>query len=175
MCALSFIREPLAEWVHGLRLAWMQGMCSLFDAPNRPWRSKGFERITITIIFCRDFALWIWLDRKDRHTGQGWTSLGPRWLSWVPSTRLHSQVLMLFTSHLWRRIFGQRTEWSKGHGNHLGQDETAAIICSFALSAPWRFYSWEQLHGDSQRHWWCPWFLMLLVITRLSRTYSASW
>ena len=22
----------------GLRLAWMQGMCSLFDAPNRPWR-----------------------------------------------------------------------------------------------------------------------------------------
>ena len=35
----------------------MQGMRSLFDAPNRPWRLKGLERITITLIFCRDFAL----------------------------------------------------------------------------------------------------------------------
>ena len=88
-------------------------------------------------------------------------------VSWVSATRLHSQVLMLFTSHLWRRIFGQRTEWSKGHGNHLGQDETAAIICFFALSVPWHFYFWEQVHGDSQRHWWFSWHLMLLVTTSL--------
>ena len=57
-------------------------MCSLFDAPNRPWTFKGLERMTITLISCKDFALWIWLEKKDRNIGQGWTSLGPSWL-WV--------------------------------------------------------------------------------------------
>ena len=52
-----FLREPPAERGRGLRLAWMQGMRSLFDAPNRPWRLKGLERITITLMFFRDFAL----------------------------------------------------------------------------------------------------------------------
>ena len=92
-------------------------------------------------------------------------------VSWVPATRLNSQVLMLFTSHLWgskrRKSLGQRAVWSKGYGNHKGQDETRVITCFFALSVPWHFYSWEQVHGDSQRHWWCPWHLMLLVITSL--------
>ena len=87
------------------------------------------------------------------------------------ATSLHSQVLMLFTSNLWRskrgKSFGQKAVWSKGRGNHTGQDETRVITCFFALSVPWRFYSWEQVHGDSQRHWWCPWHLMLLVITSL--------
>ena len=26
-------------------------MCSLFDAQNRPWRFKGLERVTITLMF----------------------------------------------------------------------------------------------------------------------------
>ena len=29
----------------------MQVMCSFFDAPNRTWRFKGLERITITFFF----------------------------------------------------------------------------------------------------------------------------
>ena len=92
-------------------------------------------------------------------------------VSWVPATRLHSQVLMLLTSHLWRskrgKSLGQKAVWSKGSGNHTGQDETRGIICFFTLSVRWHFYFWEQAHGDSQRHWWCPWHLMLLVITSL--------
>ena len=94
-------------------------------------------------------------------------------VSWVPATRLNSQVLMLFTNHLWgskrRKSFGQRAMWSKGHGNHMGQDETKVITCFFALSVPWHFFSWEQVHGDSQRHRWCPWHVMLLVITSLCK------
>ena len=57
--------------------------------------------------------------------------------------------------------------WSNGPGNHTGQDETRVITCFFALLVPWHFYSWEQVHGNSQRYWWCPWHLMLLVITSL--------
>ena len=149
-------------------------MCSLFDAPNRPWRFKGLERITITLIFCRDFALWIWLEKKDRNTGQGWTSLGPSWL-WVEfqppgfTVRCWCYSQATFEEGIEERVFGQRAVWSKGHGNHTGQDETRVITCFFALSVPWRFYSWEQVHGDSQRHWWCPWHLMLLVITSLCK------
>ena len=89
----------------------------------------------------------------------------------IPTTRLQSQVLMLFTSHLWRskrgKSLGKTAVWSKGRGNHTGQDETRVITCFFALSVLWHFYSWEQVHEDSQRHWWCPWHLMLLVITSL--------
>ena len=77
-----FLREPLAEWSWGLRLAWMKRICSLFDTPNRSWSIKGLERVRITLMFIRDFALWIWLEKKDRNTGQGWPSLGPSWL-WV--------------------------------------------------------------------------------------------
>ena len=70
----------------------------------------------------------------------------------VPATRLQSQALMLFTSHLWRskrgKSFGQRAGWSKGRGNHTGQDETRVIACFFALSVPWCFYFWIQVHGD---------------------------
>ena len=159
-------------------------MCSLFDAPNRPWRFNGLERITITLIFYRDFALWIWLEKKDRNTGQGRTSLGPSWL-WVEfqppgfTVRCWCNSQATFEDGIKERVFGQRAVWSKSHGNHMGQDETRVITCFFALSVPWRFYSWEQVHGDSQRHWCCPWHLMLLVITSLckcpwSRAYSAS-
>ena len=55
----------------------MKLMCSLFDAQNRPWSLKGLEKATITIMFFQDFALCIWLEKNDRNTGQGWTTLGP--------------------------------------------------------------------------------------------------
>ena len=40
-----------------------------------------------------------------------------------------------------RKVLGQRAVWSKGHGIHMGQDETRVITCFFALSVPWHFYS----------------------------------
>ena len=53
-------------------------------------------------------------------------------VSWVSSTRLQNQVLMLFTSHLWRWNRGKRflSESSvvKGPGNHMGQDETRTHV-----------------------------------------------
>ena len=52
--------------------------CSIYI----PWRFKGLERVIITLIFFQDFALWIWLEKKNRNTGQGWTSLAPSRL-WV--------------------------------------------------------------------------------------------
>ena len=36
ICALCFLRELLAEQYWGLKLFWMQGMCSHFDVPKRP-------------------------------------------------------------------------------------------------------------------------------------------
>ena len=146
------------------------------EAPKTSSRFKGLERITITLIFCRDFALWIWLEQKDRNTGQGWTSLGPNWL-WVEFQPPGFTVMLwcysqaIFEEGIEERVFGQRAVWSKDCGNNTGQDETRVITCFFALSVPWRFYSWEQVRGDSQRYCWCPWHLMLLVITSL-RTHS---
>ena len=147
-------------------------MWSLSDAPQRPWRFKGLERVTITFMFFRDFALWIWLEKNDRNTRQGWISLGPSWLPveiQPPSFRVrwlcHSQAT--FEERVEERVFGQRAVWSKGHGNHTGQEETRVITCFFALSFSGNFYSWEQLHGDDKRHWWCAWHLMLQVITSL--------
>ena len=146
-------------------------MCSLLDALKTS-RFKGLERITITLIFYRDFALWIWLEKKDRNTGQGWTSPGPNWL-WVEFQPPGFTVMCwrysqaIFEEGIEERVFGQRAVWSKDRGNHMGQNETRVITCFFALSVPWHFYSWEQVHGDSQRHCWCPWHLTLLVITSL--------
>ena len=123
--ALCFLWEPLPERGWGLRLAWMQGMCSLFYAPNRPWRFNGLERITITLIFYRDFALWIWLEKKDRNTGQGQTSLGPSWL-WVEfqppaiTVRCWCNSQATFEDEIEERVFEQRAVWSKSHGNHMG-------------------------------------------------------
>ena len=54
-------------------------------------------------MFFQDFALWIWLEKKDRNWEQSWASPGPNWL-WVE--------LMLFTSHLWRRNRG-KSFWSE--------------------------------------------------------------
>jgi len=109
---------------------------------------------------------------KGQNSGQGWTSLGPSWL-WVEFQTPGFTVRCWCNSHATfeeakeERVFGQRVVCSKGHVIHMGQDETRVMTCFFALSVPWRFYSWEQVHGDSQRHWWCPWHLMLLVITSL--------
>ena len=125
MCAFCFLREPLAERGWGLKLAWMQRMCFLFDAPNRPWRFNGLERMTITLIFYRDFALWIWLEKKDRKSGQGWTSLGPSWL-WVEfqppgfTVRCWCNSQATFEDEIEERVFGQRAMWSKSHGNYIG-------------------------------------------------------
>ena len=92
-------------------------------------------------------------------------------VSWVSATRLHSRgwcySQATFEEAKEERVFGQRAVWSKGHGNHTGQDKTRGIICFFTISVVWPFYFWEQAHGDCQRHWWCPWHLMLLVITSL--------
>ena len=159
-------------------------MCSLFDAPNRSWTFKGLERITITLMFFRDFGLWIWLDKKDRNSGQGWTSLGPWWLI-VSSSQQASQsgadVIHKPSLRKQKRkeFLGREQCAQRAMGITQGKMKRV-IICFFALSVPWCFYSWEQVHGDSQRHWWGPWHLMLLVITSLckcpwTRAYSASW
>ena len=100
------------------------------------------------------------------------TSLGPSWL-WVQfqppvfTVRCWCYSQATFEEAKEERVLGQRVVCSKGHGIHMGQDETRVITCFFALSVSWHFYSWEQVHGDSQRHWWCPWHLMLLGITSL--------
>jgi len=39
-----------------------------------------------------------------------------------------------FEEGIEERVFGQRAVWSKGRGNHIGQDETRFITCFFALS-----------------------------------------
>ena len=115
--------------------------------------------------------LWNW-SRKRTETQDKAGSLGPSWL-WAefhpPGFRIrcwcYSQAT--FEEGIEERVFGQRAVWSKGHGNHMGQDETRVMTCFFALPVPWHFYSWEQVHGDNQRHGWCPWHLILLVITSL--------
>ena len=122
-------------------------MCSLSDAPQRPWSFKGLERVTITFMFFRDFALWIWLEKNDRNTRHAWISLGPSWLPveiQPPSFRVrwlcHSQAT--FEERVEERVFGQRAVWSKGHGNHTGQEETRVITCFFALllrTITWRW------------------------------------
>ena len=45
----------MAERGWGLRQAWMKQKCSLFDAQNRPWKFKGLERVTITLMFFQNF------------------------------------------------------------------------------------------------------------------------
>ena len=92
-------------------------------------------------------------------------------VSWVPATRLHSQVLILFTSHLWgnkrRKSFWAESSVVKGpgesHGTRWNKSHDFYLCSIFSLA----FLLWEQVHGDSQRHWWCPWHLMFLVITSL--------
>ena len=133
--------------------------------------SKAWERYNHIYVF-QGLCLWIWLEKKDRNTEQGWTSLGPSWL-WAefqpPGFRVrwlcHSQAT--FEEGIEEGVFGQRAVLSKRHGNHMGQDEARVITCFSALSLSWSFYSWEQVHGDNQRYWWCPWHLMLLVISSL--------
>ena len=132
--------------------------------------SKALKGLQSHLCFFR--TLWKWLEKKDRNTGQGWTSLGPSWL-WVevqpPGFRVrcwcYSQAT--FEDGIEERVLGQRAVCSKCHGNHPGQDETRVITCFFALSFTWCSYSWEQVYGDSQRHWWYTLHLMLLGITSL--------
>ena len=132
-------------WVKlGLRLAMMQGICSHFDALNRPGRSKGLERITITLIFCRYFALWIWLEKKDRTTGQAWTSLGPSWLwlefqppgftvtCWSYSQATFEEAQeerVLGREHCCQRTMGiTRARWNKNHSLFLCSISSLAFL-----------------------------------------------
>ena len=125
----------MAERGWGLRQAWMKQKCSLFDAQNRPWKFKGLERVTITLMFFQDFALWIWLEKKDRNTGQGWTSLGPSRLRvefHPPGFRArcwcYSQAS--FQEGIEERVFGQWAMWSKGHGKHVGKMKPESLLVS---------------------------------------------
>ena len=74
-------------------------------------------------------------------------SLGPNWL-WIKFQLpvfwvrwlCHSQAT--FKERVEERVFGQRAVWSKGHGNHTGQEETRVITCFFALllrTITWRW------------------------------------
>ena len=47
----------MAERGWGVSLAWMKQKCSLFDPQYIPWKVKGLERVTITLMFFQDFAL----------------------------------------------------------------------------------------------------------------------
>ena len=161
-------------------------MCSLFDVPNRPWRFKGLERITITLMFLGTLVYESgWRKRTETQEKAGclWVPADWSWVEFQPpgfTVRCWCNSQATLEEAKEERVLGQRAVWSKGHGNHMGQDGTRDIICFFALSVPWHFYFWEQVHEDSQRHWWCPWHLMFLVITSCvhiseSRAYSASW
>ena len=97
-------------------------------------------------------------------------------VSWVPASRLWSQGLILFTSHLWRRNRGKsfwaessvvkgpweshRTRWNKSDYLFLCSISSLEFLCL-------RTTTWRQ-----SRHWWCPWHLMLLVRTSL---YTCPW
>ena len=130
--------------------------------------SKALKELQSPLFFCRDFGLWTWLEKKDTNSGQGWTSLGPRWL-WVEfhppgfTVRCWCNSQATFEEAKEERDFGQRVVWSKAHGIHTGQDETRVITCFFALSVPWHFYSWEQymeiVRGiGGAPGTWCSWW-----------------
>ena len=138
------------------------------------------ESVTITFMFFRDFAYESGWRKGHKHRTRLDIFGSQLIVSWVPATRLQSQVIMSFTGHLWRKNRG-RSFWAessvvKEHGNHMGQDEARVITCFSALSVSWSFYSWEQVHGDNQRYWWCPWNLMILVISSLcTHPWVQSW
>jgi len=144
-------------------------MCSLFDALG-PWRFKGLDRVTITLLFFSGLCFMNLVgDKGQKHRTRLEISRYQLIVNWVPETRLQSQVWKLFTSHIWRRNRGKsflaessvvkgpweshRARWNKIH---------YLFLCSISS---WSFYSWEQVHGDSQRHWWCHWHQILLVIS----------
>ena len=86
-------------------------------------------------MFFRDFALWIWLEKKDRNTGQCWTSLGPSWL-WVEfqppgfiiRDLCYSQAT--FEEGIEERVFGQRAVWSKAMGTTQGKMKHEWLLVS---------------------------------------------
>ena len=104
--------------------------------------SKALRELQLPLCFLG--TLWIWLENKDRNSGQGWASLGPSWL-WVEfqprgfTVRCWYYSQATFEEAKEERIFGQSAVWLKGHGNHTGQDETRGIICFFALSVTLHF------------------------------------
>ena len=119
-------------------------------------------------MFLRDFALWIWLEKKDRNSGQGWASLGPSWL-WVEFqppgfiVRCWCYSQATFEEKIEKRVFGVVKGPWESHGARWNKSHCLFLYSIGSLD----FYSWEQVHGGSQRRWWCPWHLMLLVITSL--------
>ena len=119
----------------------MQGMCSLFDAPNRPWRFKGLERITVTLIFCNDFPLWIWLEKKDRNTGQGWTTLGPSW-PWVEfqppgfTVRCWCYSQAIFEEAKEERVLGREQCGQRALGITQGKMKQKSLLVSLPYQFP---------------------------------------
>ena len=150
-------------------------MCSHSDAPNRPWRFKGLERISITLISCRDFALWIWLEKKDRNTGQGWTFLGPSWL-WLEfqppgfTVRCWSNSQATFEEAKEERVLGREQGGQRAVGITRGKMKQESLLVSLLyqfLGVSISEYKYMEIE-----HCWCPWHLMLLVITSL---WSSPW
>ena len=101
-------------------------------------------------------------------------------VSWISATRLESQGLMLFTSHLWRNNRGKglwaessvvngpweshRARWNTSDSLFLCSISSLEFLCL-------RTSTWRQ-----SRHWWCLWHLMLLMITSLcTRPWARSW
>ena len=129
-------------------------MGSHFDSQNRPWSFKGLERATITLMFFSALCFMNLLGEKgEKHRIRLDISGSQLTVIWVPATRLQSQVLLLFTNHLWRSKRGKRF-WAessvvRGPQDHAGQDETRAIPCFLALSVPWNFHPWGQAHIES--------------------------
>ena len=92
-------------------------------------------------------------------------------VSWVSASRLQNQGLMLFLSHLWRRSKGKsfwaessvvKGPWESHRARWNKSDYLFLCSISSLEFLHLRTTTWRQ-----SRHWWCPWHLMLLVITTL--------
>ena len=154
-------------WCWGLKLAMMKGICSLSHAPRDLLASKAFSWLEWHVCFSGtllDESGWSKRTETQDKAGHFWVPVDCE-LFQPPGFRVrgwcYSQVT--FEEGIKERVFGQRAVWSKGQGNHAGQDETRVITSFFALSVPWGFYTWEQVHGDNQGiggapGTWCSWW-----------------
>ena len=113
---------------------------------QRPWENYNHPYILQGLSFMN-----LVVEKGQKHRTTLDMSGSHLTVSWIPAIRLPSQVLMLFTSHLWRsksgKSFGQRAVWLNDHGNHMGQDEKESLlvfcsICSLVFlllrTSTWR-------------------------------------
>ena len=108
---------------------------------NRPWSIKALQSVqnicsSETLL---DESGWSKQTETQDKPGHFWV-LTDCELSQPPGFRVrgwcYSQAT--FEEGIDKRVLGQRAVWSKGHGNHAGQDETRVVTSFFALSVPWR-------------------------------------